>query len=167
MHTDQFADLLANFAQRPVPPVAGRHVYVWHAELAALKAVLPGGLALELDLYALAATLSRTPYALDEARRVLHAAVQAWLREHVPSAGQRQVIVVSGCSLLERYRLPLDVFFQASGDARMTVFVVTPAETTFSPRRPLPPYVVVQPAAALDYLRATVGAPAVVGGTPS
>jgi hypothetical protein len=49
----------------------------------------------------------------------------------------------------------------------MIVFVVTPAETTFSPRRPLPPYVVVQPAATLDYLRATVGEPAVVGGTPA
>jgi hypothetical protein len=167
MHTDQFADLLASFAQRPVPPLAGRHVYVWHGELAALKTSVPAGLAVELDFDALAAGLSRTPYAIDEARRVLHAAVQAWLRDHAPAPGQRQVVAVTGCSLLERYRLPLDAFFQASGDARMIVFVVTPAETTFSPRRPLPPYVVVQPAATLDFLRATVGEPAVVGGTPS
>lgn len=166
MQTDQFNDLLANFTRRPVPPVTGRHVYVWHGELAALKAALPGGLAVELDLYALAATLSRTPYALDEARRVLLAAVQAWLRDYMPAAGQRQVIVVTGCTLLARYRLSLESFFQASGDARMIVFVVTPTETDFNPVRPLPPYVTVQPAATLDYLRATVGEPAIVGGTP-
>lgn len=167
MHTDQFTDLLASFAQRSVPPLTGRHVYVWHGEPAALRAMVPGGLASELDLHSLAAGLSRTPYALDEARRVLQAAVQTWLRDHAPAAGQRQVIVVTGCGLLERYRLPLDAFYQASGDTRMMVLVVTPAETAFDPRRPLPPYVIVQPAAALAFLRAAVGEPAVIGGIPA
>ncbi len=167
MDTNQFADLLTRFAQRPVPPVTGRHVYAWHGELAALKAIVPGGLTRELDLYGLAAGLSRTPFALDEARRLLQGALQTWLRDSVPAAGQRQVIVVTGCALLERYRLPLDAFFQASGDTRMVVLVVSPSETSFSPRRPLPPYVVVQPAAALAYLHAAVGESAVVGGLPT
>lgn len=167
MQTDEFADLLASFAQRPVPPVAGRHVYVWHGELAALRAIVPAGLVSELDLYALAAGLPRTPYAVDEARRLLQTALQTWLRDHTPARGQRQVVVVTGNTLLERYRLPLEAFFQVSGDARMIVLVVTPAETSFDPRRPLPPYVTVQPTAALAYLRASVGERAVIGGVPA
>lgn len=163
MQPNEFADLLASFAQRPVPPVSGRHVYVWHGELPALDTAIPAGLAVQLDLYDLAADLSKHPYALDEARRLLQTAIQTWLRTHAPAPGKRQVIAVTGCTLLERYRVPLDAFFQVAGDSRMTILCVPPSETSFAPRRPLPGYVIVQPAAALVYLAAIVGEQATIG----
>lgn len=45
----------------------------------------------------------------------------------------------------------------------MTILCVPPSETSFAPRRPLPGYVIVQPAAALVYLAAIVGEQATIG----
>jgi hypothetical protein len=164
MNTTEFASLLGQLAERPVPPLADRHVYLWHGELAELRGLMPAGLSSELDLYALAATLPKMPFALDEARRLLQASIAAWLREHAPAAGH-QIVVVTGSSLLQRYRVPLDAFFQSSSETRLIVFVVSRRESGHRPARPMPDYVDFEPSATFEYLRAKLGDHALIGET--
>lgn len=163
MNRTEFAALLAQLAERPVPPLVDRHVYLWHGDLADLRDLAPVGLASELDLYALTTTLSKTPFALDEARRLLQASIATWLREHAPAPGAPQVVVVTGNSLLQRYRVSLDAFFQASSETRLIVFVVSRRETDFRPVRPMPAYVEIEPSATFEYLRTKLSDHALIG----
>jgi hypothetical protein len=165
MNRMEFAALLAQLAERPVPPLVDRHVYLWHGDLADLRGMVPIGLASELDLYTLAATLSKTPFALDEARRLLQANIATWLREHAPTPGRPQVIVVTGNSLLQRYRVSLDALFQASSETRLIVFVVSRRETDFRPVRPMPAYVEIEPGATFEHLRTKLSDHAYFGET--
>ncbi|MGA9350653.1 MAG: hypothetical protein WBW48_17870 [Anaerolineae bacterium] len=160
---DDFANLLARFAQRPVPPVQGRHVYLWHGETAGLRSLLPQGLVVELDLYALAGSLPRAPFAVDEARRLLQSTITNWLQAHSPAPGVQQVILVTGNSLLMRYCVPLEAFFRVTNESRMVISVISPRETTFRPPGPLPGYVSLRPAATFEYLKAHLGEPSVIG----
>jgi len=152
-------------AQRAVPPLVGRHVYLWHGELQDLRALVPSSTVVELDLYSLAATLSKKPFALDEARRLLEAGIAAWLKEHLTSLAAHQVILVTGNSLLQRYRVPLDSFFQASSEIRLIVFAVSRSQTDYRPPRAMPSYVELEPSATFEYLRAKLGDHALVGDT--
>jgi hypothetical protein len=163
MNTMEFAALLAQLAQRPVPPIVGRHVYLWHGDLVDLRRLPAAGLAVELDLYTLAAGLPRMPFALDEARRLLQAGIASWLGEHAPGPGIHQVVVVTGNSLLQRYRVTLDAFFQASTEARLVVFVVSRRETDFKPVHPMPAYVELEPSATFEFLRSKLGDHALIG----
>lgn len=163
MEPNDFRSLLARFAQRPVPPVAGRHIYLWHGELAELRTWLPPGFDAHLDLWELARSLPRTPLAADEARRVLQAAIQEWLVSHPPPAGAQRVVLVTGATLLARYRAPLSAFFNWAGESQMFVFILPPHVTAFQPRRPLPLYVDFDPQATLAYLRTKLGDPAIIG----
>ena len=167
MNRMEFAALLAQLAERPVPPLVDRHVYLWHGDLADLRGLAPIGLITELDLYTLAAALSKTPFALDEARLLLRASIATWLREHAPAPGIHQVIVVTGNSLLQRYRVPLNTFFQASSETQLIVFVVPRRETDFSPVRPVPAYVELEPSATFEFLRAKLSDHALIGETNS
>lgn len=163
MELDDFKSLLARFAQRPVPSIAGRHVYLWHGELPVLHALLPLELSVHLDLWDVARSLPRAPLAVDEARRVLQAAIEAWLDHHLPPVGAQRVVVVTGAALLARYRMPLNVFFNLAGESQMFVFILPPHETAFQPRRPLPPYVDFDAQATLTYLHTKLGDPAIIG----
>jgi len=165
MNRTDFAELLSRMAQRAVPPLVGRHVYLWHGELADLRGQLSVGSALELDLCALAATLPKTPFALDEARRLLQAGIVSWLHENASSPATHQVILVTGNSLLQRYRVPLDAFFQASTETRLIVFAVSRTETEYRPPRPMPAYVELEPSATFEYLRTKLGDHALIGDT--
>ena len=163
MELTDFKSLLTSFAQRPVPPLAGRHLYLWHGELAPLQGITPPGLGVGLDLMELAQSVPRTPTAVDEARRVLQTALHAWLESHAPPANAQQMVVVTGAALLARYRMPLTAFFTWAGDSQMFVFVLPPHETTLRAPRPLPPYVDFNPRATLDYLRTNLGDRATIG----
>lgn len=165
MNRMEFAALLTQLAERPIPPIVDRHVYLWHGDLADLRGLAPIRLIAELDVYALATTLPKTPFAIDEARRLLQAGTAAWLREHAPSPGIHQVIVVTGNSLLQRYRVPLDAFFQASSETRLIVFFVSRRETDFKPVRPMPTYVELDPSATFKYLRTKLSDHALIGET--
>lgn len=163
MNRTEFAALLAQLTERPVPPLVDRHVYLWHGDLADLRDLAPIGLASELDLYALATTLSKTPFALDEARRLLQTSIATWLREHAPAPGTPQVVMVTGNSLLQRYRVSLDAFFQASSETRLIVFVVSRRETDFKPVRSMPAYVEIEPSATFEYLRTKLSDHTLIG----
>jgi len=165
MNRIEFAALLAQLAERPIPPLVDRHVYLWHDNLTDLRGLAPMGPVTELDLYALAATLPKTPFALDEARRLLQASIATWLREHASASGVPQVIVVTGNSLLQRYRVALDTFFQVSSETLMIIFVVPRRETDFKPVRPLPAYVEIEPDATFAYLRTKLSDHAYIGET--
>jgi len=163
MNSMEFAALLAQLAERPVPPLFDRHVYLWHGELVDLRGMVTTGLTTELDLYALTTVLSKTPFALDEARRLLQSGIATWLREYAPAPGAPQVVVVTGNSLLQRYRVPLDAFFQTSNETRLIVFVVSRRETDFRPVRPMPAYVEIEPSATFEYLRTKLSDHALIG----
>lgn len=167
MNKMEFATLLSRLVERPVPPLVGRHVYLWHGEPADLRGIVPAGLGVELDLYAMAATLPKAPFALDEARRLLQHSIAAWLRENAAPPGARQIVIVTGNSLLQRYRVPLEAFFQASSETRVIVFAVSRRETGYQPVRPMPAYVDLDPSAALEFLKSQLGDHAFVGEMPS
>ena len=166
MTPESFAQLLNNFAGRPLPPLEGRHVYLWHGEESALRLLLRPGLEILLDLYALTMRLERTPGETDEARRLLQTAVSDWLRAQSPSPGSQKVIIVTGGSLLARYRVSLDNFFQVSSESRLVIFVVSSRETRFQSSKPLPAFVTLQPTATFAYLQTAVGANATIGVSP-
>lgn len=163
MTPPEFADLLARFAQRPILPTSERHLYVWTGEAAALSALMPSDLGVELDLCALCASLPRRPNATSEARRLLREAIRAWLGRNALPPNRQRAIVVRSNSLLARYQVPLDAFYQASSESCLVVFIVSSQETSFSPAHPLPPYVSFQPGMTLAYLRSSLGDAAVIG----
>jgi hypothetical protein len=167
MTVDELKGLLARLAARPTPAINGRHAYVWHDEACLLRSLAPPGLATDLDLYALTRNLSRFPFDAVEARRVLQNAIAGWLAEHAPVPGKQQVVIVTGNSLVARYRLSLSEFLQAASDFRLFVFVVSPQESDFTPLRPLPRYVKLLPSATFAYLKSNLGERAMIGGSTS
>ena len=72
------------------------------------------------------------------------------------------VLVVTGCDLLSRYRVPLGPFFEIASEQVMIVLVVSPAEIRFRPAEPIPDYVSLDADAPFDYLRSAVGEEAVI-----
>ena len=163
MVLDDFKTLLSNFSKRPVPPIADRHVYLWHGELSALRGLLPPGLSMTLDLFDMTRSLQRTPFSIDEARRVLQTAIQSWLDHRAPLSGTQQVVVITGAALLARYRAPINAFFSSAGESQMFVFVVPRHETALQPRGSLPGYVDFSPHATLEYLQTKLGDQATIG----
>jgi hypothetical protein len=156
MNQGEFLALLSRFAERPMPALAGRHVYLWHGPVDLLRRTLPGHTLQPLDLHALAAGLSQAPRSVDGARRLLLRAIRPRLAGLLPPDRQ-QVVVVTGCDLLSRYRVPLGPFFEIASERTAVVFVVPPEETRFQPAEPLPEYVSLNSHAPLDYLRGALG----------
>jgi hypothetical protein len=153
MRRDKFSELVTRFAERPMPALQGRHVYLWEGEVSSLQALMPPSIRTPLDLHRLAAALPSAPRAEDEARRRLRAAILDHLHRDRAEEGQH-ILVVTGCDLLSRYRVPLAPFLEVVSERLMVVFAVAPRETHFAPITPLPSYVHMTPAAARDYLRA-------------
>lgn len=150
-------DLISRFAQRPLPAVSGRHVYLWHGSPDILKRAIPAETFVSLDLHHLAVTLPRVPRARDEARRLLSQTIQTTLNEKLALDQQQQIFVVTGCDLLSRYEVSLNSFFQLASEKQMFILVVPLAETQFQPSHPLPNYVLLDPTTPFNYLQAGVG----------
>ena len=161
MTRDEFLDLLSRFAERPLPALSGRHLYLWHGSVEHLTAIVPGNVARTLDLHALAATLPHSPRSADAARRLLRDALRSQLAE-LPTLDRQRVLVVTGCDLLSRYRVPLGPFFEVASERLMVVLLVPPAETHFRPAEPIPDYVLLDPDAPFEYLQTLVGKGAVI-----
>jgi len=155
-------DLISRFAQRPLPAVNGRHVYLWHGSLDVLKRAIPAETFVSIDLRHLAVALPRAPRARDEARRLLNQTIQTTLNEKLEFDHQ-QIFVVTGCDLLSRYEVSLNSFFQLASEKHMIILVVPLAETQFQPSRPLPNYVVLDSTAPFNYLQAVLGTAATIG----
>ena len=164
MRLGEFTEIVEHFAERPLPALEGRHIYLWEGEVASLQALMPASAYRSLDLHELAAELPRAPRAEDEARRLLRRAIQGHLEDERTIEGQH-ILVVTGCDLLSRYQVPLAPFLEAVSERFMVVFAVPPGETNFAPITPLPSYVHMMPAAPRDYMRAQLeGIGSVVAG---
>ena len=137
MNPSEFLALTARFAERPFPAQVGRHVYLWHGKTEALLVAIPGTALCTLDVHRLAAGLSRAPRSLDAARRLLRRTLRSRLQELVSPHGQ-QVLVVTGCDLLSRYRVPPALFFEWASERTMIVLILSPDESCFEPPVPLP-----------------------------
>ena len=161
MNQDEFLDLLSRFAERPMPALTVRHVYIWHGSLGFLTKALPGHVSQGLDLHALAAALPQAPSSIDGARRLLHQAIRDQLTS-LTSEDHQQVLVVTGCDLLSRYRVPLRAFFEIASEHTAIVLTLPPAETNFQPSVPLPEYVSWNPHAPLNYLCSALDKGAVI-----
>ena len=151
MNQDEFLELLSRFAERPVPALSGRHVYLWQGHPPSLTKGLPGNVSRILEIHTLASSLSQAPGSIDAARRLLLQAIRAELAE-VASKQRQQILVVTGCDLLSRYRVPLGPFFEIASEHVAIVLTLSPAETSFQPSTPLPEYISWSPRAPLDYL---------------
>jgi hypothetical protein len=158
-----FEQFLQRFAAQPTPATSARHLYVWQDTFNQLAAVMPPSLGAQMDLYALTVSLVRKPQTFDEARRMLRRAIQLWLHDYGRAEQKQLAIIVTGIWLLVRYRPSLHDFVQAASDRCMVVFVAPRTETEFAPLRPLPSYVTINPASALEFLLAALN-PIVVGG---
>jgi len=152
---EKFTEIVKHFAERPLPALQGRHIYLWEGEVASLQALVPVSVCRSLDLHELAAAIPRAPRAEDEARRLLRRAILGHL-DHECTTEQQRIVVVTGCDLLSRYRVPLAPFLEVVSERFMVVFAVAPRETNFAPVGPLPSYVHMTPAAPRDYMRAQV-----------
>jgi hypothetical protein len=161
MTCDEFLDLLSRFAERPLPALTGRHLYLWHGSKEYLTSALRGNVALTLDLHDLAAKLPRSPRSIDAARRLLRDTLRSQLADLL-MLDRQQVLVVIGCDLLSRYRVPLGPFFEIASEQMMVVLVVSSAETHFRPAEPIPDYVLLDPDAPFEYLRTAMGEEAVI-----
>jgi hypothetical protein len=140
-----------------VVPTAGvRHLYLWYGDPDRLEEIIPAPLLQRLDLYELVRRLPRTPYAADEARRLLRDRIEQELRARANSS-ERQVLVVSGCNLLARYNVPLQPFYSFASDHRIVILVVPRAEAEFPPPPQLPDFVRLAPTAPFDALSQAVG----------
>ena len=157
MTADDLRQTFERLARGPTAATqAMRHLYLWHGTPTQLETLVPSSLLGHLDLYALTRQLPRAPYALDEARRVLRAQIEEELRgqtDHAP----RQVLVVNGCSLLVRYRVPLQPFYSFVNDSRAAVLVVCREDTGFTPPVTLPGFVRLAPTTTFDALSQAVG----------
>lgn len=151
MNRDEYLDLLSRFSGRALPAQVGRHVYLWHGSTSSLTAAIPGSVGRCLDLHKLAAALTHTPRSIDAARTLLSRAIRLQLDDLISPHGQ-QVVVVTGCDLLSRYRVRLPLFFERASEQVMIVFVVPSDESRFQPSVPLPGYVALDPGAPLEYL---------------
>ena len=160
-------DLRQTFEQLARGPVAatetGRHLYLWHGDVAALERLVPSTLLQHLDLYAVAGQLPRAPYAIDEARRLLRAQIERELR-YQANLAPRQVLVVRGCGLLARYRVPLQPFYSFVSDSHAVLLVVPREETEFVPSAALPDVVRLTTRAIFEALSRVVGEQNVVQG---
>ncbi|MBM3189729.1 MAG: hypothetical protein FJZ90_13510, partial [Chloroflexi bacterium] len=160
MKVDEFEQLVAKARSRPTRPMAGqRHLYVWNGDLAVLNALLsPGGYA-HLDLYDVARSLERRPTTSQAARQVLESAIEGWLRRYLGQREPSRVLVVSGCDLLMRYRVPMSLFMRELDESRVVILV---APSYSGPTAPLPREVEFRAHATLDYLRGFVSEQAVI-----
>jgi hypothetical protein len=78
-------------------------------------------------------------------------AVRSQITDLLPSDRQH-VLIVTGCDLLSRYRVPLGSFYEIASERTAVVLTLPPVETRFRPSAPLPEYVSWNPRAPLDYL---------------
>lgn len=153
MKVDEFASLLKQFAERPIPSMLGRHVYVWCRAVDALNPLVPRKILTVLDLNKLCCTLQRTPSTDDAARAVLTGAINARLQQEFPRDERQRVLVVSSCGLLMRYRVSLGLFMQLASENRLIVFVVPADESNYKPGQPLADYVRLRPDATLSFFK--------------
>jgi hypothetical protein len=163
MNQDEYLDLLSRFSGRALPAQVGRHVYLWQGSTSSLLARVPGSVSRVLDLHQLAAGLARAPRSIDAARPLLNRAIRSQLDDLISPRGQ-QVIAVTGCDLLSRYRVRLALFFEKATEQVMIVFVVPANESHFQPSVPLPGYVALNPQAPLEYLSSVLDKRAVIAG---
>ncbi len=156
MNRRVFLELVRAFARRPVVATEGRHVYLWHGASSTLEAAVPAGSIISLDLHQLAAVAGRAPKAQDEAQRLVRNLIQNNLGEAV-SSNLQQFVIVTGCDLLSRYKVPLTAFYQVTSESTMVIFAVSPRETRFRPSQVLPDYISMDPTATLSYLKNILG----------
>lgn len=150
MNRTRFQAVIAAFLQGPQPV---RQLYLWHGEASDLLALLPPGRTQPLDIFELAAGLSRHPFAQDEAHELLLDALRARLRDWYRSGADAQpILVVTGCSLLARYRVGLQSFYEVLTDRAMIVLVCPAADAAYDPAGRLPGYIRCEPGATLAYL---------------
>ncbi len=125
--------------------------------------MVPAKLISSLNLHDLCRTLDRTPNTTDAARQVIVDVLDAWLNREFPRDDRQRLLVVSGCNLLARYRVPLSHFMRLSSESRMVVFLIHGEHSRYKPSKPLPSYVYIQPEATLAYFKPQLAEEAVIG----
>lgn len=153
MNVNDLASLLNQFAERPMPSVIGRHVYVWRRPVDELITLARRSVLATLDLNELCRTLERTPSTDNAARTVLTEAMRVWLQHEFLRDDRQRVLIVSGCGLLMRYQVSLGLFIQLASENRLIVFVALADDSNYQPGPSLPGYVHLRPDATLSFFR--------------
>jgi hypothetical protein len=162
MMQEQFSRLLKRFAGSPVTSTTGRHVYLWHGNDSHLSDIVPAEVKEVLDLHTLVASASRTPYEQADAARVIQKLIEAWLEKNLAETRQR-IVIISGCDILARYRVPLTAYFQWVSDTTMFIFVVEDW-TSLSLAGHIPEYVSLNTQSVFTYLHEIMSESATIEG---
>jgi len=162
MNQTEFRELLSTLERGSTLPAGSPRFCLWYGKMADLRAMAPAGLVEELDLHAIAETWPDAPRTPDETRDLLQAGVVAHLAETAPSGDAAQVVIVTGNSALQRYQLSLDAFAEASGPRRLIVFVVRRRDEGTGKEDGKPMFLSLMPDPTLAYLKAALGAEALI-----
>jgi hypothetical protein len=166
MNKDELIKLAWQFSKRPVLSMIGRHLYLWHGDFEMLSGEIPAGISEEFNLYKLIPLLPQTPNSREGAMSLIQKAIKNKLYKFIPSEKQR-IILITGCDLLSRYKVPLTDFFSISSESILFIFIISPKETFFHPTSPLPDFVSLNPAHTFNYLKGIIGEVATIEVTES
>lgn len=162
MKRSDFFDLIARFAQHPIPATINRHVYLWMGDVDSLLSNCPAGFIKKLDLHALCSSLTRTPLGDKAAGRELSDAIDEWILKEFPVSQRQRALLITGLDLLYRYRLPLSIFVRLANESTMIVLGLSALDINARPARSLPAYIQFSPHSILRHVAAEIPEEALV-----
>jgi len=151
MNTSAFFELIARFAEQPIPAILTRHVYLWVGEDDDLFFKSPLGFIKKLDLHLLCKNVSKTPIGDKAAGREFSRAIDEWLLKELPGSQRQRALLITGLDLLYRYYLPLSPFIQLASENTMVILCVSELDISFRLQKPLPSYIQFNPYSILNY----------------
>ncbi len=162
MKSSDFFDLLARFADRPIPATANRHIYIWVGDVEALLSKSPVGFIKKLDLHVLCKSITKSPLSDQAAGRVLTEAIEGWISRELSTSQHQRGLLVTGLDLLYRYRLSINSLTRLANENIMIILGLSALDLNFHPSRSMPGYVQFSPPSILKYLTSGIPEEAIV-----
>lgn len=162
MKQSELLDLIARFADHPIPALTNRHIYLWIGDTNDLISQCPAGFFKILDLHNLCQDLNKVPYGEEAARRELSNAIENWIAKEFPPSRQQRALLVTGLDLLYRYRLSMSMFMQLSNESCMIVLAISALDVNFRPTKILPAFIQFSPYEILKYIATEIPEEAIV-----
>jgi hypothetical protein len=162
MMQSELLDLIARFANHPIPALTNRHIYLWIGEASDLISRSPSGFIKILNLHVLCQDLIKVPYGEEAARRELSNVIENWIAKEFPPSRQQRALLVTGVDLLYRYRLPMSMFMRLASESCMIVLAMSALDVNFHPTKILPAFIQFSPYEILKYIATEIPEEAIV-----
>jgi len=162
MIQSELLDLIARFADHPIPALTNRHIYLWIGETNDLISQCPTGFFKILDLHSLCQDLNKVPYGKGAAGRELSSAIENWIAEEFLPSREQRGLLVTGLDLLYRYCLPMSMFMRLASESCMIVLAISELDVNFRPTKVLPAFIQLSPYEILNYVTTEIPEEAIV-----